>query len=357
MKRVSPASAGRKTSWLSVALVLLCLALGIAAIRWPSGYALYQPGPARPIEPLVTIPADQRVGEPSQGGFYLTSVYIDEEVGLAEAAVAQLTGQATLVPIDEVHPPGVPSDEMNRISQLMLRESELAAQVVALRAAGFSVPLQGDGVEVAAVLPNSAAEGELEPGDIIVGIDGHPIETVAQLVPRIRGRPPGTTITLGVHRAEQEGTEAISLTTQPATDAPGESMIGISALTHNLRFDLPFPIEFNVTNLGGGSAGLMFALTIYDAITPGDLTHGLKIAGTGTITPEGEVGPVGGVREKVQAAEELGAAYFLVPVEDAAEAQAAARTVEVIQVATFDEARAALEAIDSGSNTAEPMAS
>lgn len=319
------------------------MTVAVSAASWPSGLARFRPGPARPVEPLVTIPDDRRADPPDPDSFYLTSVYIDENVGWGEAILTWLRDRESLAPLEDVRPSGVSDEEQNRVNLQMLNESELAAKVVALRAAGFDVPLQGEGVEVAAVAPDSAAAGQLQKDDIITAIDGRKVETIAELVPQIRGSAPGTTLALTVVRQGEPEPRTITVTTKPAADAPGESRIGIAALTYNLRFDLPFPVEFNVSNLGGGSAGLMFALTIYDEITPGDLNHGIKVAGTGTISPEGEVGPIGGVRGKVLSAESVGARYFLAPLEDAEEAKAVAKKLTVIPVGTFEEARAALE--------------
>lgn len=327
--------------------MLIIFAIGIGLTAWPSGLAAFRPGPARPIEPMIEIPADRRAQPAPAGGFYLTSVYVDERVSLLAAAVMRITGRATLEPLETVRPPDIPEEEIHRLNVEMLRESELAAKAVALRAAGYEVTLRGRGVQVVAVDPDGASAGLLRPTDLIVGIDGHPVETVPELVPRIRSRPPGSPVTLAVRRSN-EGDPApveVAFTTRPAPGAPGESVIGIAARTDELIYDPPFPIEFTVENLGGGSAGLMFALAIYDQITPGDLTHGFKIAGTGTLTPEGAVGPIGGIREKVRSAEDVGAAYFLTPVEHAAEARAVAAKIQILPVTTFDEARRALESL------------
>lgn len=334
--------------WLGFLVALVALGAGIAILEWSSPFAAFRPGPARQIEGLYEIPPGRR-DDPSVGGFFLTSVYVDSDVNWVEAAIVELTDRGSLVPVDVIRPPNVTDERLDQINLQMLEESEMAAKVVALQAAGFDVALHGEGVTVAAVAEDGAAQGVLNPGDLIVGFEGQPIQTVAELVPRIRSQPPGTSVTLTVRRdgATEAGAtadpEPVTLVTKPAPDAPTESLIGIAASTHNLRFDLPFPIEFSVGNLGGGSAGLMFALSIYDGVTPGDLTHGHKIAGTGTITPDGAIGPIGGVREKVRSAESIGASYFIAPIDDAEEAKAAATKLTVLPVATFEEAKTALQ--------------
>ena len=135
---------------------------------------------------------------------------------------------------------------------------------------------------------------------------------------------------------------SVSLPLREATTEPGWSPPGLQVSEFLMDVALPFPVEINSGDVSGDSAGLMFGLGLLDALTPGDLAGGHRVAGTGTIGLNGQVGPIGAVAEKVMAAEQQGADVFLVPSEDFAEASRAARDIDVIAVGTFDEAVAAL---------------
>jgi PDZ domain-containing protein len=131
----------------------------------------------------------------------------------------------------------------------------------------------------------------------------------------------------------------LSIELIPPGSADGAPRIGISIETAGLAYDLPFPVQITPKKIAGGpSAGLMFTLTVYDLLTEEDLTGGRKIAGTGTIDINGNVGPIGGVQQKVAAAERAGAEYFLCPAQNYADAVAVAKEIEVVQVTTAEEA-------------------
>jgi PDZ domain-containing protein len=126
-------------------------------------------------------------------------------------------------------------------------------------------------------------------------------------------------------------------------DEPNVPMIGITAENLNPRFEFPFPIEIEAGQIGGPSAGLMYTLAVMDLLAPDELTGGHVVAGTGTIDIEGNVGPIGGIRQKVVAAEAAGAEVMLVPTDNYEEALTARRVaMELIAVSTLDEALAAL---------------
>ena len=111
----------------------------------------------------------------------------------------------------------------------------------------------------------------------------------------------------------------------------------------------PFPVSIDSGDIGGPSAGLMWALGLYELMTPGDLTGGRTIAGTGTIDLRGHVGPIGGIRDKVVAAQHAGASIFLAPADDMAELDGVdTGAMRVISVATFADA---LQALRPGGTT------
>jgi PDZ domain-containing protein len=223
----------------------------------------------------------------------------------------------------------------------MLRDSEMQAVIVGLRLAGYPVELHYDGVGIMSILEASPAITILQPEDVITGINGYPVVSTIDLTETLSSLPAGSILNIAVKRGGQ--TLELTVPTMPASAEIKSARIGISISQHSSGFTLPFPIDIRTEKINGGpSAGLMFTLGVYDLLTEGDLTGGLIIAGTGTIDLEGNVGPIGGVQQKVVAAERAGAIYFLSPAENYEDAAAAAATmakhIKVIKVTTAQEA-------------------
>jgi PDZ domain-containing protein len=194
---------------------------------------------------------------------------------------------------------------------------------------------------VAGLLPGSPAEGILRQGDVITAIDGTPVAVASDLISALGTRSPGDEVVLSVRRNETDQEFRLRLGTVEGVDQPA---IGVGITTVDLDVSLPFPVDVDQSGIGGPSAGLLIALTVYDLADPADLTAGRSVAGTGTIELDGEVGPVGGVDAKVVAARAAGASVFLVPEGELALAQSAAGDdIDVIPVGTVDDAIAALE--------------
>jgi PDZ domain-containing protein len=226
-----------------------------------------------------------------------------------------------------------------------MNESQIAAAVVALRAAGYQVSVGGEGVRIVATLPGTPASESLRPGDIVLAIDGLRTGTATELIEAIRRRQPGETLEL---RLRREGSEAtVRVGTVPAQNEPSRPMVGATVETEGFDARLPVQVSVESGAVVGPSAGLMFALGIYDALTPGELAAGVPIAGTGTIGLDGRVGPVDGARQKVIGAEQGGYRVFLAPAENAVEARAAASSIRVVSVATFDDALGELQRVES----------
>jgi PDZ domain-containing protein len=145
---------------------------------------------------------------------------------------------------------------------------------------------------------------------------------------------------------QRDGQErSVSFTLGESSDEPGQARAGIIVLTHLYAYELPKELDLKTRDIGGPSAGLMFALGVYNAFAPGDITQGHKIAGTGSIATDGTIGAVGGVKYKALAAQRAGADLFLAPAENYDEAKRAAGSMPVAAVKTFDDALAALAAL------------
>jgi PDZ domain-containing protein len=115
--------------------------------------------------------------------------------------------------------------------------------------------------------------------------------------------------------------------------------VGIQIETAGFNYNPPFPISIETNKISGGpSAGLIFTLSVYNSLISRDLTGGRRIAGTGTINLDGTVGPIGGVKQKIFSAEAVGATYFLCPADNYADAVSVAKTIQVVKVATVQQA-------------------
>jgi PDZ domain-containing protein len=159
---------------------------------------------------------------------------------------------------------------------------------------------------VSSTVKGTPADGVLRPGDDITAVDGTPISCDNNIVSMIQDRKPGAKVTLTVLRNGQ--TKSVTLATK-AVD--GEPVVGVNLAPASYKF--PFKIKINLSDIGGPSAGLMFALGIIDKLTPDNLTGGKFIAGTGEIEPSGGIEPIGGIQQKMAGARAAGATIFLTP--------------------------------------------
>lgn len=335
--------AGRVGRGLLASLLILGL-LSISAGLTPTANGVYAPGFAIAVAPMVEVASDRRY--PSTGSFFLTTVIAQTPITAGQWLYAQFSPAFTLVPPERVVPPDITPQELVEQSFAMLQTSEMVATVVGLQRAGFAATIS-QRVAVIAVVPGSPAEGRLRPGDRIIAVNGAPIADTQDLVAQVTAQTPPASLEVRVERDGQPLTVTVAL---PAPADPADPpRLGIQVQEADAEVELPFAVTIRPEKIiGGPSAGLMFALTVYDLVTPGDLTGGRRIAGTGTIDRDGVVGPIGGVEQKVAGAEWAGADYFLVPLANAAAAQRVAQRIEVVPVATIDEAIAFLNGLPAG---------
>lgn len=323
---------GRKTK-LAVLLLLVVLLQGYLGMS----FMVIQPGAAIDLARLVHTPQDEI---PRQGAFFLTAVS-SQRANLLTALRALARPEADLVPTRNELPQGMDLDSYLDLMERMMEESKMVAQAVALRQAGYQVQVDSL-VRIERVLPRSPARGLLQAGDALIKIDGHPIATTDELKWRLQDRSVGDEVVLLVLR-EGELLEVV-VPTVSQSQAPDLPVLQIIVGPYH-EYDLPMAIEIDSDNIKGSSAGLMFALEILDQLTAGELTGGRKIAGTGSLTLQGRVEAVGGVRQKVIAAGRSGADYFLVPLANEAEARSVSGQIQVVAVDHIEDAIGFLEKI------------
>jgi PDZ domain-containing protein len=341
LEQVEQRAARQPLRVLVAALLILCM-LGIASSLLLTNNGLEAPGLALAVEPMVQIAPEHRYTH--SGSLILTSVVAQAPIIAGEWVAGQLSPIVKIVPPASIVPENTTIQEQARQGFRQLDESVTTAIVVGLRRAGYSADLISKGVTVLGIQPDSHAQGVLQTGDVITGLNGLPIRTPNELIDQIKSQNPQATVQLNIVRDQQSLEIDVPLITPTITNT--SPRLGIAIGSAGVDMQLPFPVQIVPEKIvGGPSAGLMFTLAVYNAVTPNDITSGRKIAGTGTINLDGTVGPIGGVQQKVAAAEAAGAEYFLSPVENYADARSVTQKIKVVKVATVDEALAFLKGL------------
>lgn len=346
-------------------LVLLLLAMATVVVRGqvPCDVLALQPACDVALLPGPTANALEIVeidGEPtfeSAGQLRLTTVAVDNDLDFFEWVQARFSSVSDTVDRDTLYPPGRSEEDVAEQNEVLMANSQTVATVAGLVAAGYEAENLYGGARIVGIA-DEAAEGVdvLEVDDVIVAVDGTEVANADEAVAAVGERSPGDRIVLELADGREVELVAIS-----HPDDPSKALLGLF-LEHVV--DLPFEVAIDAGNIGGPSAGLMFALGIVDLLGTEDLTAGVAIAGTGTITFDGEVGSIGGIRQKVVGAtspideDAEPAEVFLVPEGNMDEARSAAvsREVLLVPVATIDEALTALHRLADGEEPAGAVA-
>ena len=317
----------RWTRW--IALVVLGVLVGLAVTVYLPWYAV-APGPARAVQPLIRF--DDRQRYESQGQFVMTSVRFTQLTGLG-VLLAWLDPNRGVIARSVLYPDGEDVEREHERAISQMDSSKLDAAAVVLRELAGYPREHGNGVLIESVVPGCAADGELFPGDRILSIDGTEVDTYAAARHAIRAAPSGGSLTFDL---SVDGTPEMAHLVREPCGGSTRPLVGVSMIN-----SFPFEVSISSGDIGGPSAGLMWALGLYDLLTPGDLTGGRTIAGTGQISPDGTVIPIDGVREKVVAAADAGAAVFLVPEANLKAARVAGDDgLDLVPVSSFDDALA-----------------
>lgn len=335
-------------------LTLATMVLLVGCLAIPAPYAVRLPGPTVDTlgssgdTPLISIEDEETF--PSDGELRLTTVSVmggpGYPVGVAQVLRGWWDDRITVVPREAVFPPDRTREEVDQQSQAQMVSSQENATIAALEALDYTV---GVTLVIAETVPGGPAEAVVEKDDVITSIavgsgDAVPVGNLEDLTEILQNTDAGTAVRLGVLR-DGEPTE-LEIVTGPRDDGESGSVIGVLI---DPEFAFPVQVDIEISNIGGSSAGTMFALGIMELLTPGDATGGHVIAGTGTMDASGQVGPIGGIVQKLNGSARDGAEYFLAPASNCAEVVGnVPNGLQVIKVETLDQAWEAVEAIGSG---------
>ncbi|GII80937.1 hypothetical protein Sru01_59190 [Sphaerisporangium rufum] len=326
---------------------VLTLALGTVGALLPVPYVALSPGPTENTlgdlkgKPVITISGHQTY--PTSGKLSLVTVAYQGGPGARIDLLTALRGwmdpTVAVVPEETIFPRSVSVKEVEQQNTQEMTGSQQDATAAALTE--LKIPVEAV-VPVASTQQGRPADGKLKAGDGITEIDGAPVRSVEEVSAAVRRHKPGEQVEIGFVRDGRPMT--VRLGTVAGKDGP---IVGV--MMGNPRFTFPFKVTVNPGEVGGPSAGLMFALGIYDKLTPGPLTGGKSIAGTGTITADGKVGPIGGIQQKMVGARRAGATIFLTPGDNCDDAVPSAPDgLRLVKVTTMSEAVRAIDALRTG---------
>jgi PDZ domain-containing protein len=292
---------------------------------------------------LIQVPADR--DHPATGELDLTTVNVYPELTLGDAIVKWFDHRFAVVPRDVIYPPGQSQQQSDAETRKEMAESQQHAVTAALCELGTPVTARVVVDELAAGGP--AEKAGLKVNDVLTTIDGQAVDSVCTLRRLVGLRKPGDVIAVGYRRGSADAVAQVRTEPGKTTGSGDRPVLGVGLGERDPH--PPFKVTIALNDVGGPSAGLMFALGIYDRLTPGDLTGGHIVAGTGSIDDDGAVGPIGGIQQKLIAAREHGAVYFLTPAGNYDDARRAVpRGLRLVRVATMRDALNALKAIATG---------
>ena len=307
-----------------IAIVLI----GILALESKSsGEYSITPGDSTPVAPLIKLSGVATNKHP--GRILFTDVFL-QPLSEWQLFLTHFQKHVQVVPADELTEPGVSTSELNAQGYLEMYDAKHSAEVVAFRAVGWRVPTTKTGTVITGVVENSpASRAKLAVGDLITGLNSTPVRSACQLISLTHNIAPDTAEVLDIDKVkisnsgrftyDAPSTVRVTTAALPSTlDQTGcgggraKSWVGIS-LEDGFHYRLPASVSINTANIGGPSAGLAMTLALINKLSAGSLTGGHVVAATGTISPDGQVGAVGGVEEKAVAVHNAGATYFFVP--------------------------------------------
>ncbi len=343
--------------WIAIGVAVV-VALVLALV--PAPFVIEQPGPV-----FNTLGTDQPVGSatggdakelisipdkktyPTQGSLDLLTVSVvgnpEQRPTWFEIAAAWFQPSKAVLPLDTVFPPGTTTEQSNAENAALMVDSQQDAIAAALNQLGYTFP---ENVAVKQLITGTPAAEVLKVGDEITSVNGEKITSVQELRDAVKANGTTKAAELGILRDGAASTVSIT-----PTESQGQVVLGIGA---GMDYTFPFDVKIQLNDVGGPSAGQMFALGIMDKLTPESLNGGKRVAGTGTIDNTGQIGPIGGIRQKMYAARDTGkAAYFLAPASNCDEVTGHIPAgLKVFAVKTLADSLKVLKAVRDGSSTA-----
>lgn len=321
-------------------IIIMAILLAVSFFSLP--YYVSKPGMAKELDPIIEVEG----GYEGKGNFMLTTVRMGR-ANIYSYAMAKLSKYQKIYPLEEVRSDEETDEEYN-VRQLHLMDaSKLAAIEIAYKKAGKPIQYEYTGVYVLNVIPQMPAEGKLKPGDRIFKVDDYEFASSKEFLDYVGGKKAGDAIILTYERNHEIHDTELMIDYFKDADYKGRAGVGIG-LVDDKQILVEPQVSVNTEEIGGPSAGFMFSLEIYNQLTKSDLTKGYEIAGTGTISPDGTVGRIGGIEQKIIAADKADVDIFLAPNENGkkdSNYNAAVETAEdigtdmkIVPVNTFNDA-------------------
>ncbi|RDU38466.1 hypothetical protein DRW41_02565 [Neobacillus piezotolerans] len=328
---------------LKIPYVLAALLI-VASMFYTLPYYISKPGLAKELEPIISVEG----GHKEEGSFMLTTVRMGK-ANIYTYLLAKFGKYQEIYPIETILRKGESEQDYNTKQLHLMESSKTNAIEAAYKKAGIPVEYRYKGVYVMSIVPGMPAEGKLETGDRLMTADGKNLKSMTELLTLLASKKAGESVELDYIRDGKK--HHVKLPLKPFEELPEKAGIGIEPVDDREIIVSP-KVKVKTDEIGGPSAGLMFALEIYNQLTEEDLTKGYQIAGTGTLS-DGIVGPIGGIEQKIVAADKAGAEYFFAPNEKGAKDsnyRAAVKTgkdigtdMVIVPVDTFDDAVTYLE--------------
>lgn len=334
----------RRLTWVFFIAVLAAIVVNF--IQLP--YYITKPGLAEELSPIIKVDGGDT---DDKGSFSLTTVRMGQ-ANPYSYAFAKVSKYQELFPIGQIRQDGESDEEFNYRQLHMMEGSKETAILVAYKKAGEKIEIKNHGVYVIHVLPDMPAAKSLKAGDRIFKLNGHEFDTSEKFIEYVSGLKKGDSVAIEFERDKK--VQKAEIKVAPFPKEPKKIGIGISLVTDQELKAKP-DIVMDTEEIGGPSAGLMFTLEIYNQLKEEDLSKGYKVGGTGTISPDGTVGPIGGISQKIVAADKAGIEIFFAPNEKGArdsnyrEAMAAGKDIgtkmKIVPVDTFEDALKFLESL------------
>ncbi|MCH1623897.1 SepM family pheromone-processing serine protease [Fredinandcohnia quinoae] len=329
---------------ITLLIILILLVLG-TFIKLP--YYVTKPGLAQELEPIIDVENGYEV----EGKFMLTTIRMGQ-ANIFSYGWAKLNKYYEIYPINQIRKDNESDEEYNNRQLYYMEDSQESAITVAYKYANKPVSTKNHGIYVMQVVKGMPAADDLKPGDRVFQVDGIEIKDQNEFIEYVGNKKENEKITLTFEREGKE--QSVTIPIVPFPDIPDKIGIGITLITDKEVISDP-KVTIDTEKIGGPSAGLMFTIEIYNQLIKEDLTHGLNIAGTGTINSDGIVGPIGGISQKIVAADNSNVDIFFAPNEngkpnsDYEQALETAKDIKsdmkIIPVDTFEEAIKYLESL------------